>query len=161
MTLAGPDGHSSRQKRARVLLAVIGVLLIAVVTAFIFADAGSNWSVPPEAKTLVNPVPMDAPTIAAGKAVYEDRCANCHGESGDGKGREAWKYLVKPADFTDLSKMSTRTDGELFWKITVGRKPMPSFESKLSDDERWMVVNYIRTFARPSALTNSPDSHPQ
>jgi len=47
------------------------------------------------------------------------------------------------------------TDGELFWKITAGRKPMPSFETKLSEDERWMLVDYIRTFSQAGAPADS------
>jgi hypothetical protein len=43
--------------------------------------------------------------------------------------------------------MRRRTDGELYWQITRGRLPMPAFEDKLSDLERWQLVDYIRTFA--------------
>ena len=46
--------------------------------------------------------------------------------------------------------MSRRTDGELFWQITRGRLPMPAFEDKLTDQERWQLVDYIRTFASKS-----------
>jgi mono/diheme cytochrome c family protein len=143
------------------LLAVIGVLLAAALAAFIFADAGSNWSVPPEAKTLANPDPLDSTSVAAGKAIYEERCADCHGDSGDGKGTDAWKFRAKPADFTDAALMNSRTDGELYWKITVGRKPMPSFELKLSEDERWMVVDYIRTFTHPNSAAPDASAPPK
>jgi mono/diheme cytochrome c family protein len=144
-----PDQPSAKQKRARILLGVIGALLVAALGAFILSDAGGNWNVPPEARTLVNPEPASSTSVAAGKAIYEDHCADCHGHAGDGKGSKAPRFRVKPADFTDAAVMDTRTDGELYWKITVGRKPMPSFETKLTDDERWMVVDYIRTFAHP------------
>ncbi len=151
MNSADPNSTRSRQKRARILLAVIGVLLIAALAAFIFANTGSDWNAPPDAKALTNPLPRDPSFIAAGKAVYQENCANCHGDSGNGKGSDSWKYLAKPADFTDASAMNKMTDGELFWKITAGRRPMPSFEKKLSEDERWMLVDYIRTFSQPSA----------
>ena len=40
----------------------------------------------------------------------------------------------------------------MFWKITEGKKPMPSFEKLTTEDERWHVVNYVRTFGpRPAA----------
>ncbi len=155
MNPAEPNAIKVRQKRARILLAVIGVLLVAALAAFIFGNSGSDWNVPPEAKTLANPLPQDPSFIAAGKAVYQEKCANCHGDTGNGKGSEAWKYKVKPADFTDTDVMKKMTDGELYWKITVGRKPMPSFEKKLSEDERWVLVDYIRTFSQPSAPTSS------
>jgi mono/diheme cytochrome c family protein len=155
MNPADSNAARARQKRARILLAVIGVLLIAVLTAFIFANNVSDWNAPPEAKVLTNPLPRDPALIAAGKALYQERCANCHGDSGNGKGNDSWKYWAKPADFSDASAMNKMTDGELFWKITAGRKPMPSFETKLSEDERWMLVDYIRTFSQPSAPADS------
>ena len=40
------------------------------------------------------------------------------------------------------------SDGELFYKISKGRNPMPSFESKLTEQERWGMVLYIRTFLK-------------
>ena len=51
--------------------------------------------------------------------------------------------------------MSRVTDGELFWKITHGHRPMPAFKDKLSDEQRWRTVVYIRTFAQKSA-TGAP-----
>jgi len=148
---AGPDlnPRNSKQKRARFLLGVIGVLLVAALAAFMLTDSTSSWSVPPDARALANPIPANATSIAAGKAIYDDRCAECHGNAGDGNGSKSMRYRVKPANFTDAAVMETRTDGELYWKITTGRKPMPSFETKLSDEERWMLVDYIRTFAHP------------
>ena len=46
--------------------------------------------------------------------------------------------------------MAGITDGELYYMITKGEQPMPSFEDKLTDRERWDAVEYIRTFAKPS-----------
>ncbi len=155
MNPADPNATRHRQKRARILLVVIGVLLIAALSAFIFANNGSDWNAPPAAKALANPLPRDPALIAAGKAVYQEKCANCHGDSGNGKGNDSWKYWATPADFTDASAMNKMTDGELFWKITAGRRPMPSFEKKLSEDERWMLVDYIRTFSQPSGPQQS------
>jgi mono/diheme cytochrome c family protein len=50
--------------------------------------------------------------------------------------------------------MSKLTDGELFWKISEGHRPMPAFQGKLSEEERWQLVDYIRTFSQP--LVDSP-----
>jgi hypothetical protein len=48
--------------------------------------------------------------------------------------------------------MSAETDGEVFWKISTGRPPMPTWQT-LTETQRWELVNYIRTFAaKPSAL---------
>jgi mono/diheme cytochrome c family protein len=43
------------------------------------------------------------------------------------------------------------TDGEIFYQISEGRKPMPSFKKKLSEAQRWQLVLLVRSFAAPSA----------
>lgn len=53
---------------------------------------------------------------------------------------------VKPADWTSTATQA-QTDGEIYWKITTGRSPMPSW-SYLSDDDRWSLVHFIRTFRK-------------
>ena len=48
------------------------------------------------------------------------------------------------------------TDGEMMWKIKVGKKPMPSFADKLKDEEVWQVVAFVRTLAGDS-VSRSPE----
>jgi len=43
--------------------------------------------------------------------------------------------------------MEEMTDGEIFYKISEGRRPMPSFKKRLTEEQRWQLVNYVRTFA--------------
>jgi len=45
--------------------------------------------------------------------------------------------------------MEQLADGELYWQISKGRRPMPAFANKLSEQQRWQVVDYIRTFEKP------------
>jgi mono/diheme cytochrome c family protein len=106
-----------------------------------------NWSAAARARRVRNPVPSSAETLAAGMRIYGEHCRSCHGLNGDGKGEKAAELFVAPGDFTDTQKMNESTDGELFWQITRGRLPMPSFADKLNEGERWEVVDYIRTFA--------------
>jgi mono/diheme cytochrome c family protein len=69
-------------------------------------------------------------------------------------------YDPTPSDLTDAAKMSKVTDGEIYYQITQGRKPMPSFRKKLSEQQRWQLVLLVRSFAEHSAsppATVQPD----
>jgi mono/diheme cytochrome c family protein len=142
----------------RTLFSALIVLSLGV-GGWAIAHTHNGWTAPAEAKSLKNPVPVNQETLSAGRALYADKCANCHGDKGDGKGPEAETYSVPPSDFTDAQMMSEMTDGEIFWKITEGRRPMPSFKKQYTDEQRWQFVNYLRTFSKralPSSLPAKP-----
>ena len=143
--------------RARFSLLLV---LSLVGAALVFAHTHDGWTAPAEAKGLKNPVAVNEATLAAGKALYADKCANCHGEKGDGKGPEAEMYAVPPSSFTDVHMMGEMTDGEIFWKITEGRRPMPSFKKQYTDEQRWELVNYVRTFSKAASASSKPPSKP-
>jgi mono/diheme cytochrome c family protein len=126
------------------------LVLLAVVVGTVVRTA-RNWNATVTARKLKNPLAATADVLAAGRQNYGEHCRSCHGEKGDGRGEKAAELSVAPGDFTDARTMSRRADGELFWQITRGRLPMPAFEDKLSDQERWQLVDYIRTFAGTSA----------
>jgi mono/diheme cytochrome c family protein len=123
------------------LLAALGLALAALVFAL------ENWTTRAQARKLPNPYPPTMEALAAGLDVYTEHCRSCHGLAGDGKGEKAPELSVAPGDFTNRAKMAERADGELYWQITHGRRPMPSFADKLNEQQRWEVVDYIRTFA--------------
>ena len=156
MTSVKPaEGKTKFPSRSQVL--GIFVLFIIVATAGgIMVWALSDWSAPAQARQMPNPIPATPQTIAAGMSIYMDRCQNCHGEYGNGKGSRADKLSVQPSDFTDVHAMSAQTDGELFWKISEGHRPMPSFKKKLSEGERWQLVDYIRTFSQGAGAAPAP-----
>lgn len=106
--------------------------------------AGKPWPAPESAVKMKNPVKSDESAIKDGKDLFVQHCKSCHGAKGKGDGPKADKLDISCGDFTspEVAKM---TDGELYWKTTEGRKPMPSYKEKLSDSERWKVVNYIRS----------------
>jgi len=99
-------------------------------------------------------VPATPESLAAAKEIYDLRCAHCHGSEGQGDGPDTDKLSIEPTDFTDGPEMKRLTDGEIFWRIGVGRRPMPAFKDRLTDTQRWELVNYIRSFAQP--LPKSP-----
>ncbi len=56
-------------------------------------------------------------------------------------------YDPRPRMLTDAPHLSTVTDGELYYVITEGHKPMPSYRKKLSDEQRWKLVMLVRSFS--------------
>ena len=128
-----------------------GLLGLAIAT--LAADSTDQWNAPPRAARKKNPIASDEKSIAAGKDLYITFCLPCHGPTGKGDGPAA-KALEKSPGNLSNSKMWDQTDGALFWKLTEGRSPMPSFDKTLTEEQRWQVVNYIRTLApRPKSDT--------
>lgn len=127
------------------------LLIILFALAFYVAFTAYNrsvWILPPEAKLVKNPLTLD--TAAAAKQIlplYLDKCAECHGETGKGNGPQAKMYDPRPRMLTDAPHISTVTDGELYYVITEGHKPMPSYKKKLTDEQRWQLVMLVRSFS--------------
>jgi mono/diheme cytochrome c family protein len=117
----------------------------------------ATWELPADADKTKNPVAATDESIAKGKELYLSRdkgnCIFCHGETGAGNEANFPKLRRKPADLTNKERMTAMTDGELFWKITKGIPGiMPAGEKKMPEaEERWHVVNYIRTLAKDKA----------
>ena len=137
-------------------VAVFVVFIIVAATGSVVLYVTTSWKAPAAAKNLQNPVPATDVSIAAGMMNYSTHCQSCHGERGDGKGERAEKLSIAPSDFTDAQAVSRATDGELFWKISHGRRPMPAFQDKLTEQERWELVDYIRALARRPANGATP-----
>ena len=109
---------------------------------------GKPWPAPEKAVKMQNPVKPDDGNMKEGKNLYSQHCKSCHGSKGKGNGTKAAKIDISCGDFS-TDEFTKITDGELHWKTVEGRKPMPSFKAKLSTNETWEVINYIRTFAVP------------
>ena len=105
------------------------------------------WTVPAEYKTKKNPVAIDETSNKAGMALYNKNCASCHGKTGLGDGVKARMLKDFPGDFS-VAAYQNQTDGEHFYKTKFGRGEMPKYEGKLTDDEIWNTVNYMRTFKK-------------
>jgi mono/diheme cytochrome c family protein len=113
----------------------------------------NTWELPEDADKTKNPLATSAESVAKGKELYLERtkgnCIFCHGETGSGNEANLAKLRRKPADLTNKERMTAMTDGEVFWKISKGiRGIMPAGEKRLSEEERWHVVNYVRTLAK-------------
>ena len=110
-----------------------------------------KWVAPDEADTYENPLGENAKATEKGKKIYQKLCWTCHGKTGKGDGPAAAALTVDPSDYTEASVQS-QTDGALYWKITHGRGEMVSYGSTLTEDQRWMLVNYIRVLGNSNAV---------
>ncbi len=127
---------------------------------------------PPFLETPVAPRPATtAATLAKGKQVYEANCTQCHGVEGKGDGYGAPFLVPPPRDFTagqfkfrTTSSGLLPTDVDLFRTISRGANGtgMPPWKYLLSDEDRWALVDYVKTFdtrfadARSRPLTPMP-----
>lgn len=107
-----------------------------------------KFPAPASADAIVNPLKGDAAATAEGKKLYVQFCATCHGNKGKGDGIAAPGLPKPPADHTS-DFVQKQKDGALFWIITEGNNPMPTYRTTLSETQRWQVVNFIRTLAKP------------
>jgi mono/diheme cytochrome c family protein len=124
---------------------LISILLSTVCVA---AQAQSKpWMVPKDAADIKNPLPGDAASISMGRTLYKTQCSPCHGDKGKGDGPAAAALTPKPADHTSTA-LQSESDGSLFYKISEGRKPMPAFKNTLKENQRWALINFIRTLPR-------------
>jgi len=86
-----------------------------------------------------------AETLALGMDLFNVNCAACHGEDGVGK-------VLGAADFTDLRFMDDRAPRDFYLTVTQGKGSMPAWQGRLSQDERWAVIDYLRTFSYDPSL---------
>lgn len=113
----------------------------------------NTWELPADADKTKNPTTATAESIAKGKELYMEKmkgnCVFCHGETGAGNEANFPKLRRKPADLTNKEHMAEMTDGEVYWKITKGITGiMPAGDRRMNEEERWHVVNYVRTLGK-------------
>jgi mono/diheme cytochrome c family protein len=116
----------------------------------------NTWELPKDADKTKNPVASSADSVAKGKDLFLARdkgnCVFCHGETGSGNEANLPRLRRKPADISNKERMTAMTDGEVFWKISKGITGiMPAGEKRMTEEERWAVVNYVRTLAKEPA----------
>ena len=132
-----------KKKIPALTLLIIAFGLFAFVPKNLFPDP---WPVPDAYKNKVNPIKGDVPSLATGKTLYNQHCKSCHGTKGKGDGPKAAQLDTDCGDFSKPA-FQAQTDGALYYKTEKGRKDMPSYKTKIPDENNmWAVVNYMRTF---------------
>jgi len=113
----------------------------------VMADAGQAPSRAGAAK-MKNPVATNAASVTAGQQVYQKQCRMCHGAAGAAETPMAKK--MSASDLTDATWTYGSSDGEIFAIIQDGAgagSKMTAFKGKVSDQDTWHLVNYIRSLA--------------
>jgi putative copper resistance protein D len=89
-----------------------------------------------------------AVSVARGAELYGQHCVACHGTGGKGDGPKAARLPKPPANLTE-PHTALHTAGDIFWWLTHGLPAggMPGFESTMSVEERWDMVNFLRAFS--------------
>jgi mono/diheme cytochrome c family protein len=108
-----------------------------------------HHGIDPKYAALRNPLPRTAANVAAGKKLYEQSCAVCHGAAGRGDGPGAKGLDPAPAVLAGLSRTRIASDGFYYWTISEGgiefKSAMPPFKGTLKDEDIWKIVLYLRT----------------
>ena len=104
-----------------------------------------------------NPLSPDAATLVAGRTLYAANCVSCHGTGGKGDGPGAAGLNPRPADFSQHMVPGKHTDGQVFLWIKDGfpGTAMPAWGSRLSDDQIWQLVVFLRTFGAAAAVKSA------
>jgi len=131
------------------------ILRVVALATFAYSVGGAaagdsmsgKWLSPAASGAKKNPIGPTLDSIAAGQKIYSKTCAMCHGKSGDADGPAVIELNIHPAKLSD-PQLQTESDGALFWKITTGKKPMPAYGKRLSETDRWNLINYVRTLPK-------------
>ena len=121
----------------------IGTTATAAIAQDVVSRIDPTWIAPSHAAARQNPMRNHPDAAAGGRKIFQHTCLNCHGD-------ETHKRTNDAPDLTS-SAVQSEPDGALFWRISEGnaRRKMPSF-SNLPEAQRWQLVLYIRSIARPN-----------
>lgn len=112
-----------------------------------------------------NPYPITEEGLARGEDLYNKFCGICHGEKGDGVGylvsddNPNAVYPAAPANFL-LDQFLNASNGRYYHAIMYGKNVMGGYADKISYEERWEVIHWIRALqAKEKKLEYSPETN--
>jgi len=106
-----------------------------------------DWDVPDKYKNMENPYADDGDADDIGADLYKQHCRSCHGKEGFGDGSKAAELETEMRELGSAD-VQGQSDGALLYKSIIGKDEMPNFEKKIrSEEDQWMVINYLRTLA--------------
>lgn len=148
--LGGAAGYRWMNNMTATQRVMPGEFSFSMPTGSLPRDGGQLYHSPAEREAAAarrNPIPTSAESIRKGGELFVIYCTPCHGASGRGDGTVSTRF-VPPADLTNPELHKARTDG--YWQsyLSAGGAVMPSYAEALTPEERWHVVNYLRTLAK-------------
>jgi hypothetical protein len=120
------------------------IILLILFFAFASESFSQEWTVPENKKSKVSPFKFSEETVKKGESLFNTNCQSCHGNPGK---KNFANITPSPGDPASADYQA-QTDGEMYYKITTGRSPMPSFRTILEEDDRWNIISFIRSFNR-------------
>jgi len=106
-----------------------------------------------EKEMVNNPFPISNVNLEKAKPLYISLCGICHGEKGDGQGYlyvgPQAKYPAAPKNLI-IDEMISAGNGRYYFAIMHGKNMMGHYADKLSFEERWDVIHYIRALQAKS-----------
>ena len=115
------------------------------------------------ADIVSNPFPISAQGLEQGKELYNIFCGTCHGEKADGNGylvrEDGGVYPAAPANML-LDEFINSSNGRYYHAIIYGKNVMGGYTDKISYEERWQVIHYIRSLqAKEKGLVYSAEEN--
>ncbi len=139
-----------RDNMTQTVKIVPGEQIFAMPTGTVPRSGGELWLPREEREAAAkrpNPLRATPESVATGQRLFGMYCTPCHGPGGKGDGLVAPKF-IPPPDLTHPAIQKARTDGYIHHVIGTGGAIMPAYGEALSAEERWHVVNFVRSLAR-------------
>ena len=126
------------------ILMIIGVLSLGFLSFTKLVQ--EEWKVPAKYEKMTNPEEASKANLGIGKSLYSKHCKSCHGSAGLGDGTKADEVDGDLGDFSS-EEFQSQSDGALFYKSYIGRDDMPNYEKKMTEEDVWLTIHYMRTLA--------------
>jgi hypothetical protein len=117
----------------------IFIIILQISPLYLIAQ---EWVVPEDKMGKLSPFMFGTESRKAGERLYTINCMSCHGTPGKGN----FIALVPPPGDPATEKIQHNNDGEIFFKVTTGRGPMPSFKNALSANDIWNIISFLRSY---------------
>lgn len=103
-----------------------------------------EWKIPDKYQKMKNSTEANSENLSIGKSLYSKHCKSCHGKEGYGDGTKADELDGDLGDFSS-EEFQSQSDGALFYKSYIGRYDMPNYEKKMSEEDVWILVLFMRS----------------